>query len=57
VARDESGGVLPGVVVTVNSSSGGTSQSTVTSADGRYSIAVAPGTYVVVAELSGFASF
>jgi outer membrane receptor protein involved in Fe transport len=57
VARDESGGVLPGVVVTANSSSGGTSESTVTSADGRYSIAVAPGTYVVVAELSGFAPF
>jgi outer membrane receptor protein involved in Fe transport len=56
-ARDESGGVLPGVVVTVNSSSGGARQSTVTSGDGRYSVSVAPGTYVVSAELSGFAPF
>nr|MDP9322062.1 carboxypeptidase-like regulatory domain-containing protein [Acidobacteriota bacterium] len=57
VARDESGGVLPGVVVTATGSGGGQGQSTVTSGEGRYSIAVASGTYVVSAELPGFAPF
>jgi outer membrane receptor protein involved in Fe transport len=57
VARDESGGVLPGVVITVTDSAGGQPQSAVTSGDGRFSIAVRPGTYVVSAELFGFAPF
>jgi outer membrane receptor protein involved in Fe transport len=57
VARDESGGVLPGVVVTATVSGGGQSQTAVTAPDGRYSISVAAGTYVLAAELSGFAPF
>jgi outer membrane receptor protein involved in Fe transport len=57
IAQDESGGVLPGVTVTATANGGGPTSSTVTSSDGRYSITVAPGTYVVSAELSGFAPF
>jgi outer membrane receptor protein involved in Fe transport len=57
VARDESGGVLPGVVVTATASGGGQGRSAVTSGDGGYSIAVPAGVYVVSAELSGFAPF
>ena len=57
VAQDESGGVLPGVTVTATPNGGGPTSSTVTSSDGRYSITVAPGTYVLSAELSGFAPF
>ena len=53
IARDDSGGVLPGVVVTAIANGGGQSQSGVTSGDGRYSLAVPPGVYVVSAELSG----
>jgi outer membrane receptor protein involved in Fe transport len=56
VVRDESGGVLPGVVVTATVS-GGQGRSAVTSGDGHYSIAVSPGVYVVSAQLSGFAPF
>ncbi len=57
VARDESGGVLPGVVVQATASADGQVRSAVTAGDGRYSIAVPGGVYVVTAELSGFASF
>ena len=56
-ARDDSGGVLPGVVVTATPSGGGPGPSAVTSGEGRYSLAVGPGVYVISAELSGFAPF
>ena len=56
MARDESGGVLPGVTV-VATATGAVAGSVVTSGEGRYSIAVPAGIYVVAAELSGFAPF
>ena len=56
MARDESGGVLPGVTV-VATAAGAAAESVVTSGEGRYSLAVPAGIYVVAAELSGFAPF
>ena len=56
VVRDESGGVLPGVTV-VATAAGAAAGSVVTSGEGRYSLVVAAGIYVVAAELSGFAPF
>ena len=57
VVSDESGGVLPGVVVSAREQTSGTIHTSVTSGDGRFSLPVAPGTYVIRAELSGFAPF
>src|SRR3954451_107633 len=54
VARDESGGALPGVTV-VATAAGAAAGSFVTSGEGRYSLALPAGIYVVSAELSGFA--
>src|SRR6476646_6058984 len=54
VVRDESGGVLPGVTV-VATAAGATAGSVVTSGEGRYSLVVPGGIYVVAAELCGFA--
>jgi hypothetical protein len=52
---DSSGGVLPGVTVTVNSSSLMGVQSRVTDASGNYRFpALPPGTYTVTFELPGF---
>jgi hypothetical protein len=52
---DSSGGVLPGVTVTVNSSSLMGVQSRVTDANGNYRFpALPPGTYTVTFELPGF---
>src|SRR6476469_5494857 len=56
VVRDESGGVLPGVMV-VATAAGAAAGSVVTSGEGRYSLPVPAGIYVVAAELSGFAPF
>src|SRR4051794_6780192 len=56
VVRDESGGVLPGVTV-VATAAGATAGTVVTSGEGRYSLVVPPGIYVVAAELPGFAPF
>jgi hypothetical protein len=54
---DESGSALPGVTVTVTNPATGFTRSTVTAADGSYHFPSIPaGTYVVVADLSGFAS-
>ncbi len=54
---DESGGALPGVTVTATNPATGFTRTTVTAADGSYHFPSLPaGTYVVVADLSGFAS-
>jgi hypothetical protein len=51
--KDEQGGVLPGVTVTLSGAQG--TRTTVTEADGTYRFpALEPGTYSVSAELSGF---
>ena len=51
--KDEQGGVLPGVSVTLTGKTG--SRSAVTDAEGTYRfVGVAPGAYSVTAELSGF---
>jgi hypothetical protein len=53
VVKDEQGGVLPGVTVTLGGKTG--SRNTVTDAEGAYRFAgVDPGTYSVTAALSGF---
>lgn len=56
VVRDAQAGVLPGVTVTVSGEAliGG-SRSTVTGEAGSYQFALPPGSYSVVAELTGFA--
>jgi hypothetical protein len=52
---DESGGVLPGVSVTVNNASTNVNQSTVTNDTGTYSLLyMTPGSYKVTAEMQGF---
>ena len=54
VVTDATGGILPGVSVTIKGPSGATG-STVTDGTGRYTFNnVAPGAYEVTAELSGF---
>jgi len=53
VVKDEQGGVLPGVTVTLTGRTG--SRSAVTDSDGAYRfVAVDPGTYTVTADLPGF---
>jgi hypothetical protein len=55
VVRDASGGVLPGVTVTVTNTGTGVERSSVANENGVYRILLLPlGTYQVVAELSGF---
>jgi len=55
IVRDEQGGVLPGVTVTLLGKTG--SRSAVTDAEGAYRFAALdPGTYSVTAALSGFRS-
>ena len=52
---DQSGGVLPGVTVTVTNKETNVSNDTVTNATGTYSLLyLQPGTYTVSAELQGF---
>jgi hypothetical protein len=54
---DETGGALPGVTVTATNSATGFSRSTVTAADGAYSLPALPaGNYAVLADLAGFSS-
>lgn len=56
VVEDVSGGVLPGVTVTITSQERGTSRSAVTDENGRYIFAaLSIGSYTVEANLSGFA--
>jgi outer membrane receptor protein involved in Fe transport len=55
IITDATGGVLPGVAVTLKSDTTGSVRSSVTDASGRYVFAnVAPGPYELTAELSGF---
>src|SRR5437879_1296836 len=55
---DASGGVLPGVTVTVSSADTGTERSVVTNEKGLYRVLLLPlGAYRVVAELPGFKKF
>ena len=57
VAKDEQGGVLPGVNVTLRNQDSGVARTSTTATDGRYRfLALAPGRYHLTAELSGFAS-
>jgi len=53
--RDAQSAVLPGATVTLTEIGGSATRTTFTGADGRYQFAsVAPGTYTIRAELSGF---
>src|SRR5581483_1512062 len=53
---DESGAVLPGVVVTATNVATNQTRTTVTDREGRYYIgALQPGVYAISAELAGFA--
>src|SRR5215471_18268653 len=57
VVRDEQGGALPGVTMTLRNQETGVTRNIVTEVDGRYSFpALSPGKYTVRAELSGFAT-
>lgn len=54
---DESGGVLPGVTVTLKNADTGAERTTATDSEGRYRFpALQPGEYTVRADLQGFAS-
>jgi hypothetical protein len=56
-AKDKDGGALPGVTVTASNNDTGLTRSTVTGADGAFSLPSLPvGDYTVKAELSGFAT-
>src|SRR5215210_7837066 len=53
--RDSSGGLMPGVTVTLTNVSTNTASQTVTNADGNFQFpALRVGTYSVAAELTGF---
>src|SRR5579872_3914060 len=55
LVTDETGGVLPGVTVTVTNLSTGTTRTTVTGETGRYQVTgLQPAGYSVKAELQGF---
>jgi hypothetical protein len=55
---DATGGVLPGVTITVTNNETGVAQASVTDAEGRFAVLyLNPGTYTVAAELSGFKKF
>ena len=57
VVTDQSGGVLPGAMVTVTNVATNLTRSVVCDTDGRYIVpALAPGTYAIAVELSGFAT-
>ncbi|MDO8678178.1 MAG: carboxypeptidase-like regulatory domain-containing protein [Acidobacteriota bacterium] len=52
---DDSGGVLPGATITARHTQTGLQRSTVSDAQGRYTLAsLTPGSYQVHVELSGF---
>jgi hypothetical protein len=52
IARDEQGGVIPGVLMTLRNDGTGVTRTVVTEADGRYTFpALSPGTYTLKAEL------
>src|SRR5205823_13402622 len=56
VVKDQQGGVLPGVTVTLRNVDSGVTRTSTTEADGRYRfLALPPARYHLSAELSGFA--
>jgi hypothetical protein len=56
--KDSSGGLLPGATVTVKNTESSFTRTVVTDADGSYQLTnLSPGTYDVIAELSGFKRF
>ena len=58
VARDEQGGVMPGVAVTATSDAAPGARRTMTDRNGRYVLAdLPPAEYAIAAELTGFATF
>ena len=58
IVADNSGGVLPGVTVTVTNTQTGTVRSVVTNENGLYRASLLPlGAYRVTAELQGFKTF
>ena len=57
VVKDEQGGVLPGVAVSLRNQDTGVARTATTEADGRYRfLALAPGRYRLSAELAGFSA-
>ena len=55
---DAQGGVLPGVTITITNQATGVYRATASNEDGTYFVtALAPGTYSIVAELSGFKKY
>lgn len=57
LAKDQQGGVLPGVTVTLRNLDSGVTRTSTTETDGRYRfLALAPGRYHLSAQLAGFAS-
>ena len=57
VAKDETGGTLPGVTVTAKNKESGLVRTSVTDATGAYRLpALPPGLYSVTTQLSGFRS-
>jgi hypothetical protein len=56
--KDDSGAVLPGVTVTIVNEASGARRDTVTAENGRFRVAaLQPGSYDVLAELTGFKAF
>src|SRR5205807_3348142 len=57
IVKDQQGGVLPGVTVTLRNVDSGVTRTSTTEADGRYRfLALPPARYHLSAELSGFAA-
>ena len=57
-SRDDSGGVIPGVTVTLINEANGATRESVSNEEGLYNFAaVPPGIYTVKAELTGFKTF
>jgi iron complex outermembrane receptor protein len=54
VVRDTTGIAVPGVTITATSAATNIPQTTVTGADGTFSLALPPGSYTVTATLGGF---
>jgi hypothetical protein len=54
VVRDSSGAGIPGVLLTITNQATGTNATATSSADGSYTLNVAPGVYSVNAALKGF---
>ena len=58
IVKDQSGGVLPGVTVTIQNTGTGATRTSVTDAEGRYRVSdLAVGSYQVKASFTGFKEF